>query len=162
MQKDLGRLEKWPDRNFMQFNKDIQQVQQLGIKSPPSNTTGWGWLNGGAVLQTQPWGKRQRAAAQEPPWPKQQLGPTAGTEAQVLHPEKWSAPPIQHSLDTTGLLGPVWGPSVSDKYQQTKGTQDGWGLENLSCGDSSRFSQLGEGTFARESSSSCPVSIRRL
>lgn len=42
MQKDLGRLEKWPDRNFMQFNKDIQQVQQLGIKSPPSNTTGWG------------------------------------------------------------------------------------------------------------------------
>lgn len=42
MQKDLGRLEKWPDRNFMQFNKDIHQVQQLGIKSPSSKTTGWG------------------------------------------------------------------------------------------------------------------------
>lgn len=44
IQKDLGRLEKWPDGNFMQFNKHINKVQHLRTKSPPCNATCWGWL----------------------------------------------------------------------------------------------------------------------
>lgn len=87
IQKDLDRLKKWPDGNFMHFNKDVQKVQQLGMKSPPCSITCWGWLHRGSSTDTAI-GKVAESSCTRAPWPQQQWGPTAGTGAsrEVIRP----------------------------------------------------------------------------
>lgn len=42
IQRDLGRLEKWVDRNLMKFIKEKHKLLPVGQRSP-GNDTCWGW-----------------------------------------------------------------------------------------------------------------------
>lgn len=123
IQKDLHRLEKCPDRNFMQFNKDIKKFC-IWEQSPLLPRL---WM--GACSHTL--GMVADWSCTRAPWPQQWGG-------QQLEQEPGKRPTTisaQHSSDTSTLLRPVWGPSVpgTDKPLSSMESTLGWGLENLSC-----------------------------
>lgn len=95
IQKDPGRLKKWPNGNFMQFNKHISKVQHLRTKSPPCNAGGgctW------ATLQTQPRGHGRGQPHRSPMIPAA-MGANSWNSSTGASSREIISTSAQHSLD---------------------------------------------------------------